>query len=63
MICIQEDMGDASQRYSGDEEITMITVTQKTFQDEQSVGLEIVESICLKRENVQGPQVGKDEKT
>ena len=56
-------MGDASQRYSGDEEITMITVTQKTFQDEQSVGLEIVESICLKRENVQGPQVGKDEKT
>ena len=35
-------MGDASQRYSGDEEITMITVTQKTFQDEQSIGLEIV---------------------
>lgn len=41
----------------------MITVTQKSFQGEQSIGLEIVEGICLKRENAQFPQVGIDEKT
>lgn len=50
MFCISKDVGDCFQRYLDNKEIVMVIVIQKSFQDKESIDLEIVEGICLNKE-------------